>query len=237
LKAAIAITPIPVMGLLVAPVVGRLSNRIPPRVLAVPGLFSMAGGLLWLSAIPAEPKYTHVVVALALIGAGVGAMFPAVSIGSMGSISGHELGLGSGIVNMSRQVGFAIGVALLVAVFTGTIDNNVASARREVASLLRQSGLSPAQSAEVRKRVLVNPSDPSSRQRPTAAPETPIERRAQRIVDERVRDSYGAAFRVAGLVTLLALPFSLTMRKLPGQVEREDAPVGETAAASVEAPA
>ena len=232
LKAALAITPIPIMGLLVAPVVGRLSNRIPPRVLAVPGLLSMSGGLFWLSAIPAEPKYTHVVVALALIGAGVGAMFPAVSIGSMGSIRGHELGLGPGIVNMSRQVGFAIGVALLVAVFTGTIGNNVAAARREVASLIRHSGLSPAQSAEVRRRVLVNPSDPSSRQRPTAAPETPIERGAQRIVDEHVRDSYGAAFRVAGLVTLLAIPFSLTMKKLPGQVEREDVPVAEPAVAA-----
>ena len=41
----------------------------------------------------------------------------------MGSIRGQEVGLGSGIVNMSRQVGFAIGIALFVAVFTGTIDN------------------------------------------------------------------------------------------------------------------
>ena len=59
-------------------------------------------------------------------------MFPAVTIGSMGSIRGQELGLGSGIVNMSRQVGFAIGVALFVAVFTGAIDDRVADARQEV---------------------------------------------------------------------------------------------------------
>ena len=71
------------------------------------------------------------------MGVGVGATFPAVSIGSMGSIKGQELGLGSGIVNMSRQVGFAIGVALLVAVFTGTIDNQIASARKEVSALDR----------------------------------------------------------------------------------------------------
>lgn len=232
LEAALAITPIPAMGLVVAPLVGRLSNRIPPRVLAVPGVLVMAGGLLWLSAIPAEPSYIDVVFALALIGAGVGALFPAVSIGSMGSIRGHELGLGSGIVNMCRQVGFAIGVALLVAVFTGTIDNNVAAARREVASLIRQSGLSSAQAAEVRKRVLVNPSDPSSGRRPAAEPQTAIDRRAQRIVDEHVRDSYGAAFRVAGLVTLLAIPFTLTMKRLPGEVERGDAPVAAAAAAA-----
>jgi hypothetical protein len=47
-----------------------------------------------------------------------------VTIGSMGSIQGQEVGLGSGIVNMARQVGFAIGIALFVAVFTGTIDQS-----------------------------------------------------------------------------------------------------------------
>ena len=58
----------------------------------------------------------------------MGATFPAVTIGSMGSIRGQELGLGSGIVNMARQVGFAIGVALFVAVFTGVAGDAVGRA-------------------------------------------------------------------------------------------------------------
>ena len=87
----------------------------------------------------------------------------------MGSIRGQELGLGSGIVNMSRQVGFAIGVALLVAVFTGTLDGQAQNA-------------------------------------------------------EEVRDAYGAAFRVAAFVTLLAIPFSLTMRRSPTDAAPAEAP-------------
>jgi hypothetical protein len=143
----------------------------------------------------------------------------------MGSIRGQELGLGSGIVNMSRQVGFAIGVALLVAVFTGTIDDNLAHARKDVAALTQDQGLTGAERAHLESVAFRDPGDPSA-ERPK--PRTPTERRASAIVSEKVRDSYGAAFRVAALVTLLAIPFSLTMRRRPMEVH---APT-EVAAAS-----
>ena len=214
LEAALAVSPIPAMGLLVAPIVGRLSNRVQPRVVAVPALLLMSAGLLLLSGFPAEPAYGSVIGALLLIGAGVGATFPAVSIGSMGSIQGQELGLGSGIVNMSRQVGFAVGVALLVAVFTGSLDNEIATARHQVAALTSERGVSAAERSRVTERVLVDPSDPATR---PSEPATGLERRADRIVDEHVRDAFGAALRVAAFVTLLGIPFSLAMRRRPGE--------------------
>jgi EmrB/QacA subfamily drug resistance transporter len=220
LEAALAVSPVPAMGLLVAPLVGRLASRVPPRVLALPALLVMAAGLLALSGMPAEPSFTRVLWPLMLMGAGVGATFPAVSIGSMGSIRGQELGLGSGIVNMARQVGFAVGVALLVAVFTASIDNEIASARRQVAELTRDSGLSGSESSRVERRVFVDPTNPRVR---VVEPANGIERRAERIVDEHVRDSFGEALRVAALVTLLAIPFSLTMRRSPAEIGREDA--------------
>jgi EmrB/QacA subfamily drug resistance transporter len=224
LEAALAVSPIPAMGLIVAPLVGRLSGRVSPRVVAVPALLSMAAGLLLLSEFPAEPSYGNVLGALVLMGAGVGATFPAVSIGSMGSIRGQELGLGSGIVNMSRQVGFAVGVALLVAVFSGSVDDEIVSARQQVAALTRDSDLTPAERSRVTERALADPSDPEAS---VVEPATGIERRADRIVDEHVRDSFGAAFRVAAFVTLLAIPFSLTMRRLPaGVTAAEAAPAG-----------
>ena len=130
IKAALAITPVAIMAMLVSPLVGRLSGRVPPRAFGVPALLVMAAALFALSTLPAEPSLWSAVWRLALLGVGVGAAFPAVTIGSMGSIRGQEIGLGSGIVNMSRQVGFAIGIALFVAVFTGTIDNERSQAQR-----------------------------------------------------------------------------------------------------------
>jgi EmrB/QacA subfamily drug resistance transporter len=226
LKAALAVSPVPVMAMLTSPLVGRFSERLAPRTFGVPALIVMAAGLLGLSGIPAEPSLWSAIWPLALVGLGVGATFPAVSIGSMGSIRGQELGLGSGIVNMSRQVGFAIGVALLVAVFTGTIDGHLAHARTEVAVFTRDEGLTPPERAHLRRIVSVDPSNPAA-ERPN--PRTPIERQARHIVNEQVRDSYSVAFRVAALVTLLAIPFSLTMRRRPTEAH---APAEAAVAAS-----
>jgi EmrB/QacA subfamily drug resistance transporter len=147
IKAALAITPVPIMAMLVSPLVGRLSDRLPPRAFAVPALLVMAAALFALSTLPAEPSFWSAAWRLSLLGVGVGAAFPAVTIGSMGSIRGQELGLGSGIVNMSRQVGFAIGIALFVAVFTGTIDGERKQARERIAALPAKP--SPSQSREI----------------------------------------------------------------------------------------
>jgi len=145
IKAALAITPVAIMAMLVSPLVGRLSSRVTPRTFGVPALVVMAGALFALSTLPAEPSFGAAVWRLALLGAGVGAAFPAVTIGSMGSIQGQEVGLGSGIVNMSRQVGFAIGIALFVAVFTGTIDDERRQARERIAA----TRPAPAQAREI----------------------------------------------------------------------------------------
>jgi EmrB/QacA subfamily drug resistance transporter len=159
LKAAFAIAPVAALGLVVAPLAGRLADRLQPRQFGVPALLTMAGGLLWLSTAPADAHYLEILGPLILTGAGMGAAFPAINVGAMGSISGQELGLGSGIVNMSRQLGFAIGVALLVAVFES--------------------------------HALGSP--------------------------EQARDAFAAAFRVAALSTVLAVPFALLMRRRPAE--------------------
>src|SRR5256714_1942200 len=115
LTAAFAIGPIPLVGLCVAPLVGRIADRTQPRIIAGASLLFMAAGLVWVSHLPAHPDYTRVLPALVLMGVGMGASFPALSVWSMGSVPGQEVGLASGIVNMARQVGFALGVAVLVA--------------------------------------------------------------------------------------------------------------------------
>jgi EmrB/QacA subfamily drug resistance transporter len=126
IEAALAVSPIAVLGIIVAPLVGRVADRVQPRLVAIPSLVLMAAGLLWLGAFPERPDYAAVLPALLLLGVGIGAIFPSSAVAAMGSISGPELGLGSGIVNMARQLGFALGVAVLVAVFTGALDDGTA---------------------------------------------------------------------------------------------------------------
>jgi MFS family permease len=212
LDAALAVSPIPLVGMAVAPLVGRRADKLPPRVVGFPALAVMALGVLWLSDLPARPHYVEVLPALVLMGVGMGATFPAINVGAMGSISGQELGLGSGIVNMSRQVGFALGVALLVAVFTGVAKDHFTTARAEAAATAQRAGYSPRQQARLVRRAF----DPERAERGERfKPRNRVERVVGGTALDAVRDAFAAGFRVAALAVLLAVPFSLTMRRRP----------------------
>lgn len=214
LEAALAITPVAIMGALVAPVVARFADRVSPRTLAMPALVLVAGGLLWLSGMPAEPDYAAIIGPLVLTGMGIGAMFPAVSIGAMGSIPGQELGLGSGIVNMSRQVGFALGIAVLVAVFTGSLRDSAPELRAEVASIAQMAGIDGERRTMLVEQALAEPEGGDS---PRFEPRTPAEREVAAAAADVRRDAFAAGFRVGALAVVLALPFALAMRRRPGE--------------------
>jgi EmrB/QacA subfamily drug resistance transporter len=210
LTAALAVSPIPIVGMMVSPLVGRRSDRLPPRTMAVPALLLMGAGLIWLGELPADPDYLRILPALLLMGLGMGASFPTVNVGAMGSVSGQELGLGSGIVNMSRQLGFALGIAVLVAVFTGVLRDRAPDARAQAVAVVRQAKLPPDRGAQIVRRAFS-----SGREGRAFKPRTPVERRVARIATRVERDGFGAGFRVAALAVLLAVPFALTMRRNP----------------------
>jgi EmrB/QacA subfamily drug resistance transporter len=212
LKAALAVSPIALVGMIVSPIVGRNADRVPPRLMAVPAMLVMAAGLIWLGEMPARPDYVKVLPALALMGAGMGAIFPSVNVGGMGSISGQELGLGSGIVNMSRQLGFAIGVAVLVAVFTGVLNDRAPAARAKAEVALEHAGYSPQRREALLKRVFFSRSEEASKRKP---PRNAVERQVAGLAAGVARDGFGAGFRVAALFLLLAVPFALVMRRPP----------------------
>ncbi|MFN2615843.1 MAG: DHA2 family efflux MFS transporter permease subunit [Thermoleophilaceae bacterium] len=212
LEAALAVSPIPVVGLIVSPLVGRRSDRVPPRKMAVPALVLMGAGLIWLGELmTTSPDYLRILPGLVLMGLGMGASFPTVNVGAMGSISGQELGLGSGIVNMARQLGFALGIAVLVAVFTGVVQDRAPDARREAAAAVRQAKLPPERGGRLVRRAFAGGRESG----PSFTPRTPVERRVAKLAAGTARDGFAAGFRVAALAVLLAVPFALTMRRHP----------------------
>lgn len=144
LKAGLAITTLPAAGLLLAPLSGRLVDRFGPRPLAVIGALLTAVGLFALGHLARGAPLPDVLWRSTLVGAGLGLSLPALTAAGMSVVPGGVKGVGSGVLNTARQLGFLLGVAILVAVFTHTMGNAVNRSADRAQELTRaQTALSP----------------------------------------------------------------------------------------------
>ena len=118
LRAGLAIAPgplmVPVMSFLVA---GELIRRYGPAVVITLGSVFFAAGLAWWAlAVTVSPDYvTGVLGGMILTGVGVGLTLPTMMATAASSLPPHSFATGSAVINMIRQTGLALGVALLVA--------------------------------------------------------------------------------------------------------------------------
>src|SRR3954470_16036328 len=104
-----------------APVAGNFVNRIGERPLVVMGLSMQAIGLGWIALIITPGiAYAAMVAPLVIAGVGVSMAMPAVQNAVLSSVDVVEMGKASGVFNMGRFLGGMFGVAVLVAVFSGT---------------------------------------------------------------------------------------------------------------------
>jgi EmrB/QacA subfamily drug resistance transporter len=131
LRAALALTVMPVAALIIAPNSGRLVDRIGPRFPAAIGAASMGVGLLLLSQMNATTTLSDVMWRVIFLGVGMGFTMPTISAASVSSLPPESRGVGSGSLNMVRQIGFVLGVAILVSIFSHTVAVNAARATRQ----------------------------------------------------------------------------------------------------------
>jgi EmrB/QacA subfamily drug resistance transporter len=144
LRAALSITPLPLTVLALAPFVGRRVDKAGPRgAAAVGGLFFTAG-LVALALLDSSATTGDVVWRVMLIGAGVAFSMPTLMSAGMTSLPDRVRGVGSGVLSTSRQMGFVLGVAVLVAVFSHTSDAAVTTAVTEARAYVQSQPQIPA---------------------------------------------------------------------------------------------
>jgi EmrB/QacA subfamily drug resistance transporter len=118
MKAGLQLLPWTVTLFLVAPVSGRLVDRIGERPLVVSGLVLQAAGMFWISRVTTgSVQYSELVVPLIVAGCGVSMAMPATQSASVGALPREAVQIASGIYSMMRQLGGVVGVAVLAAVF------------------------------------------------------------------------------------------------------------------------
>ncbi|MFJ8951878.1 DHA2 family efflux MFS transporter permease subunit [Streptomyces sp. NPDC102381] len=107
------------MPMLVAPIAGILSDRIGGRPVVAAGLFLQAVGLGWFAAvISVDVSYAAQLPALIVSGVGMALYFAPAANLVMSSVLPQEQGIASGANNALREVGGALGIAVMASVFS-----------------------------------------------------------------------------------------------------------------------
>jgi EmrB/QacA subfamily drug resistance transporter len=126
LQAGIRVAPLALVLMVGAPIAGRLTARFGNKLLVSAGMTIVAAGLWFMGTLTVASGYGHVVIALVILGVGMGtAMVPATE-SIMGSLPLEKAGVGSALNDTTRQVGGALGVAILGSIFSSAYATHVA---------------------------------------------------------------------------------------------------------------
>jgi EmrB/QacA subfamily drug resistance transporter len=111
--------------------VSRLAPRLLPRVgtkpLMIAGMLPAIASMAWLWRVtPATGYWSGILGPMLLLGIGMGLVFVPLTTTSLAGVPAADSGAASGVVNMLQQVGGALGLGVLVAVY-GTASRHAAA--------------------------------------------------------------------------------------------------------------
>jgi EmrB/QacA subfamily drug resistance transporter len=120
LEAAIQTTPWTMAPMIVAPLAGLIAPRVGTRLLIAAGLALQSIALFWLAGtMSATVPYTTMLFPFILAGIGMGLVFSPSSTAVLATMPEIDRAKASGTNSTLREIGVALGVAVLTAVFTG----------------------------------------------------------------------------------------------------------------------
>ena len=120
LTAGLMTMPWTLAPMVVAPLAGAFSGRIGTRTLTVAGLTSLAAGIFWIgSTMSADVAYLTLLPGFVLAGVGMGLVFAPISTAVLANMVPDDHAKASGANSTLREIGVALGIAVLTAVFTG----------------------------------------------------------------------------------------------------------------------
>ncbi|HUP50633.1 MAG TPA: MFS transporter, partial [Thermoanaerobaculia bacterium] len=202
------LTPLMLSWVTASVVGGRMLIRLGWRPLVVSGLLLLILGFGGLSAATRQTPTLLLVAELSLIGVGLGFTMLTLLIAVQHAVPRHQLGTATSLNQFFRSIGGAMGVALLGALLTSGLTENL---RREA------RGPSPSLSLEQATALAANPSALVSREAQLrVAPE------ALDALQESLARSVRSVFVASGIACAIALLFALMLpRGRPITAEEE----------------
>jgi EmrB/QacA subfamily drug resistance transporter len=114
--AGAAFLPMTILVILVAPVAGRMSDRIGSRWLMTAGMALLSIQLLYFSQLGANATYWNLLPAMLVGGLGMSLTMTPSAAAAMRALPVDKSGVGSAVLNAFRQVGGSVGIALMGAI-------------------------------------------------------------------------------------------------------------------------
>jgi EmrB/QacA subfamily drug resistance transporter len=115
-KAGAIFLPMTILIILVAPIAGKLSDRIGSRWLMGAGMTIVGVSLLLYQRIGVHTGFWSLLPQLMLGGLGMALTMSPMTSAAMGSVPVDKAGVGSGVLNSFRQMGGSLGIALMGAI-------------------------------------------------------------------------------------------------------------------------
>lgn len=130
LHAALLITPMSITLLFSTPIATKLVGKVNSRILVGFGIIILSISVYFMGHLNLENNYNQLYLVDILLGLGIGSIAgPAMSI-AVGRLEGTELTAAQNVLNVVRNIGVIIGIAL----FLSLLDGNIDSAKQNVHS-------------------------------------------------------------------------------------------------------
>jgi MFS family permease len=124
LESGLRFLPVTLLSFLVAPVSGKLAERLGIRWFLGAGLVLVGVGLWLMSGLEPGDDWTALLAGFLLAGGGIGLVNPPLATAAVGVVAPQRAGMASGINSTFRQVGIATGIAALGAIFQHLVASN-----------------------------------------------------------------------------------------------------------------
>jgi EmrB/QacA subfamily drug resistance transporter len=123
--AGLALLPMAVCSFLVSAIAGRALQNVSPRWTVGAGMVLIGIGSALQGVLGADSGALALLPGLAIVGAGVGLAIPTLTAAAMSAAPPQLGGMVAGTLNTARQLGYALGVAVLGLIFRSTVQSQV----------------------------------------------------------------------------------------------------------------
>ncbi|ATL67862.1 MFS transporter [Nocardia terpenica] len=125
LIAAVSLLPMAATMMPAARLAPQLAARVGSRPVCVTGLIVLSAALLLLAQVHADSPYWLIAVGLLLLGAGMGAAMTPATSAITDALPAAKQGVGSAMNDLSRELGGALGIAILGSIMQSTYRNHL----------------------------------------------------------------------------------------------------------------